>query len=397
VKTSRLAWAPVAVSSLLWIATGVLFFMKGGSAGRDPVGGGDTLPLLVVIGSAMTVFAAMGGIIAYRTRNVIGWIFCGVALCVSVRAVTDGWVHYGHFAATHEIPGFLAAAWISNWIWVPAMGSLGTFLFLLFPNGHPPSRRWRVIGWLGVAAMVAAVSSVAFAPGPLEDYPYVANPFALPKPFAGVTDVLGVGYPLLLAAILGSIASLVVRARRASAIERAQIKWIAFAGGLFAIGFSASILLADLTYWYVLVFVPIAGIAVASAVAIQRYRLYDIDRIISRTLAYAILTALLGGTFALIVLVPTAAIGATTPGWLVAVATLAAFGLFRPLRRRVQDAVDHRFNRRRYDAEHTIDVFTARLREQVDIDALGDELTDVVQRTMQPNSVSLWLRSETPT
>jgi 4-amino-4-deoxy-L-arabinose transferase-like glycosyltransferase len=238
--------------------------------------------------------------------------------------------------------------------------------------------------------MTSTAISVAFGPGPSDDFPYITNPVPIPA-----LGFLAMGWPLLVLAIAASVASLVVRARRGSPVERKQIQWIAFAGAFFAAGFAASVLFPSITYWYVLVFVPVAGIAMACGVAIQRYRLYDIDRIISRTVSYALVTALLVAAYVGLVVL----FQATTRPLLgrsdlaIAASTLIVAALFVPVRRRVQSAVDHRFNRRRYDAAQTIEAFGARLRDEIDIDTLGTELEAVVGLTMQPAHVSLWLRT----
>jgi hypothetical protein len=199
--------------------------------------------------------------------------------------------------------------------------------------------------------------------------------------------------------VLGAI-SLVFRFRRAGGTERQQIKWLALSGSFVAVSFVlAPIYLWRSTIpflWPVVFSIDILSIPLACGFAILRYRLYDIDRIISRTASYAVVSAILAGTFALAVLLPTTIVGSAaggTPSWTIAVATLVVAVLFQPLRRRVQTTVDRRFNRARYDATRTIDAFSVRLRDEIDIDALGSELQDVVRRTMQPTHVRLWLTS----
>jgi hypothetical protein len=217
-----------------------------------------------------------------------------------------------------------------------------------------------------------------------------------------ITDAIVAASLLALAVCaLGTIASVILRFRRARGDERQQIKWFTFAIAILALSVILFPLLETLGIFvvggepvgFIVPFLGLLTVPLSIGVAILRYRLYDIERIISRTFSYAIVTAILGATFALLVLLPPVLVGGdSVPDYVIAVATLVVAALFRPVRRRVQDAVDHRFNRKRYDAEHTIEAFTARLREQVDIDALGAELEDVVGRTMQPSHVSLWVR-----
>lgn len=390
---TALPWVLPSAGILLW---GLDFYMvfaaESSGAKADPVGIGG----LAVAFAAMLLVSLVGLVVTIRRRDhPIGWILSAVAFLVAARSVTDGWVLYGPAASGRSLPASAIVAWLSGWIWIPAIGMLGTFFFLLFPTGALPSPRWRGVGWLAVLGITTSVLSAALDPGPLEDYPGLANPLPLPAAFEAVTSVLGFGFAVLVLSIILSIVSVAVRARRAGNVEREQIKWIAFAGSLFAVGFAVALFSGEFDTTAALgVFGPIAALALAAGIAIQRYRLFDIDRLISRTFSYAIVTAVLGGLFALIVLLPAVVVGAGTniPEYLIAAATVVVAALFRSVRRRVQGAVDRRFNRARYDAARTIEEFSARLREEVDINTLAAELQAVVTRTMQPAYVSLWIR-----
>jgi hypothetical protein len=390
--TSPGVWALAALSVVLWVGSAALWHAI--DVAHVPTPGREQVGLLVEISLAVLVFGVTGGLIALRRpENPIGWILAGAAFLITVKACTGIYVDYGHYVHA-GIPLWTLAAWLSNWSWIPAVGSYGTFLFLLFPTGRPPSRRWRWAGWLACAAITLAIVSVAFAPGKLDQFRYIENPLAAPGWLRGVIAAANVGFPLLPLSAAACVASIVARYRRAGPVERAQIKWVAFAGAFLVVG-----LVIDVGFnrfdqvTAPLIFGPFAAIAIACMLAIQRYRLFEIDQIITRTLSYAIISATLAGMYALIALVPTAIFRTGhVPSGLVAGAVLVVAALFRPVRRRVQNAVDHRFNRRRYDAEQTIDAFSVRLRDQIDIDTLRTDLETLVHHTMEPRHVSLWLR-----
>jgi hypothetical protein len=269
-------------------------------------------------------------------------------------------------------------------------------VLLLTPTGTLPSRRWRWWASTAAAAPVLTVLDSAVQPDPLAP-DYHGNPLAVPA-LACVLAVPAVaGVVIVLVALLVGAASLVARYRRARGVERQQLRWLAYAAALASL-----LLLVALVAGFLakddVVFVSLAlGMALlplATGAAILRYRLYDLDRIVSRTLAYGLLTVLLGGGYAAVVLVPTQLSGGVggEPSWIVAAATLAVAALFRPACRRVQNLVDRRFNRRRYDAARTIQAFSARLRQQTDLDTFTAELLTVVDQTVQPTRASLWLR-----
>lgn len=380
----------------LWLASAVLW--RRIDDAHIPTPGRDSVQLIVVICIAVLICAAVGTFVAtQRPLNAIGWILLGASFIVTFKAAAGVYTDFGYFVRHGQLPLWRWIAWISDWIWVFAIGSYGTFLFLLFPTGKPPSRRWWLVGALATIGILGGAGSSAFLPGPLDQFRYIRNPFPTPAWARPIVPYLGIGLGLMALSIALSVASLVVRARRGDSVIRHQIKWIAYAGFFVAIGFVNAIRPGPYNGFTVVpaifLFGPIAAIAVAAAIAIQRYRLFEIDRLISRTASYLLVTTILGSTFALLVLVPTALLGskAGTPSWLIATATLAVAVLFQPVRRRVQRTVDHRFNRERYDAVNTIESFASRLRDEIDMETLHTELASVITRTMQPVHVGLWL------
>jgi hypothetical protein len=344
--------------------------------------------------SAATVGAVLAG---RRPRHPVGWLLLGVALSLIAAGVAMGYAAYGVLARPGSLP---AADWVAVYeqhAGFPTVACLG-FILLLTPTGSPPSPRWRWWAWTTAAATLVAM--VAWAPQPfIEPYQSVANPLATPA----ADRLLGVANVALAASVLAvpvGAWALVVRFRRARGVERQQLRWLALAAALVAAGALVIVVLlvagveAPLGWVYggCLALLPLA-----TGAAVLRYRLYDLDRIVSRTLAYGLLTVLLALGYGGLVLVGGQLFGGVTddpPSWAVAGATLAVAAVFQPLRRRVQAAVDRRFNRRRYDAARTVAAFAVRLRDQVDLDALHAELLAVVEGTMQPTHASLWLRPQ---
>jgi hypothetical protein len=296
-------------------------------------------------------------------------------------------------------------AWIAGWIWWLLLGAVA-YVFLLFPDGRLLSRRWRPLAWLAGLGPAMMAVAIALSPGPLEEFPVVRNPFGLEHLdnrglLGDVVDLLTViGVLGVLLPLVGAGASLVLRFRRARGEQRLQLKWIAYAAALAATAQVTSngtfLLVGPVPMAIeVLVICALAGIPVAAGIAILKYRLYDIDRLIHRTLVYGLVTALLGLGYAAVVLVLGqlfGGVGNQPPSWAIAGATLAVAALVQPARRRIQTAVDRRFNRRRYDAANTIQAFSARLHDEIDLDTLSAELLRVVDQTMEPTVASLWLR-----
>jgi hypothetical protein len=342
--------------------------------------------------SAATVGAVLAG---RRPRHPVGWLLLGFALSLVAAGGARGYAGYGLLARPGSLP---AADWVAVYeqhAGFPTSACLG-FILLLTPTGSLPSPRWRWWAWATAAATLVAM--VAWAPQPfIEPLGSVANPLATPA----ADRLLGVANVALAVSVLAipvGAWSLVVRFRRARGVERQQLRWLALAAALVAAGALVITVLvvagveAPLGWVYG---VCLALLPLATGAAILRYRLYDLDRIISRTLAWGLLTLLLGGGYAVVVLGLGQLLGRES-SLVVAAATLAVAAAFQPARRRIQQVVDRRFDRRRYDAARTIVAFSDRLRQQVDLDSLTGELLAVVEETMQPTRASLWLRPQPP-
>jgi hypothetical protein len=385
------AWATCVLVAALTVAAVVIDFLPGQS---------QRLSLRIQDWSFTAVavpFAAVGAlIVVHRPGNRLGGLLLVGALAIGVEKVAQELVQYGvrHPGA---VPGLEWIGWVSNWAWVPAILMI-LLLPALFPDGQPLSPRWRLLVWAMVAGALVSLVGSALVPG-IVDAPSLRNPLGLPGAAGARLEEalpkLFVGLPV--AAVAGA-ASLIVRFRRAQGVERQQLKWLAYAAGVLMIapvvpdswlgGWASTAV--NLAQW---------AIPAAIGVAILRYRLYDIDRLINRSLVYGLLTVLLGGIYAGAVLVLGQVFGGVTrdpPSWVVAGATLAVAALFQPARRRIQHVVDRRFNRRKYNAAKTVEAFSLRLREEVDLDALSAELLAVVDQTMQPTRASLWLRPPAP-
>jgi hypothetical protein len=283
--------------------------------------------------------------------------------------------------------------------WIAAIPLGAMLLLVLYPTGRPPSRRWRPVVWAAVAATVVAVVATALTPGPMEYLPDVENPLGLKRAGWVLDLIVQVAFVVIAAAVFAAAGSLIVRWRRARGVERQQLKWLAYAAAMLVVVTIGGSGLPHPLYVVVATAITLL-FPLAMGVAVVRYRLYDIDRLINRTLVYGLLTALLAGFYTGAVLVlgqVFGGVGKDPPSWAVAGATLAVAALFQPARRRIQAVVDRHFNRRKYNAAKTIDAFSARLRDEVDLDAFSAELLTVVDQTMQPTRASLWLQPSAET
>ena len=353
--------------------------------------------------TTIVITATVGAIVASRRpENPVGWLLCLNGLTISISHFSSQYAIYVLLARPDLLPAGEAFAWIGTWI-LPILIALDVFTFLLFPTGRLPSRRWRWLGWLTVAFVFVGAISGAFTSGPVDGLGSIRNPLGIEGFTSGYKALVYPMAPFLFAA---SALSVFVRLRRATGVERQQIKWFAYAAVVMAITVFLQIITetVDVPLWFgrteFAVF-TVAGttIPISIGIAILRYRLYDIDIIINRTLVYSSLTLMLalvyfGGVTATQALFRTLTGQEQQPQLAIVVSTLAIAALFNPLRGRIQSFIDRRFYRSKYDAQKTLEAFTSKLRDETDLEALRGDLEGVVRETMQPAYVSLWLRPE---
>jgi hypothetical protein len=345
----------------------------------------------MVVGLTFIVaFATVGAVLAWqRPGNPIGWLLSGSGLAYALGGFGQMLIHF---------PRMLTLGNWLGWSWLVGLG-LCVFVVLLFPAGHLPSRRWRPVAWGAGAALAGWVLGNAFAPTIISASPPLSNPLGVNgTPGKILTVMAGVSAALIAATALAAVLSLVFRYRKARTTERAQLRWLVYAGTLTVAAVVAGLLAAQIAgtnttttnLQNALGSGAAALLPVAIGIAVLRYRLYDIDRIISRTVAYAIVTGLLVGVYAGLVLLATHLLRVHTPV-AVAAATLTAAALFNPVRRRVQRRVDRRFNRARYDADQVAAAFAAQLKDAVHLSSVRDDLTGIVSRALEPAHVSVWI------
>jgi hypothetical protein len=388
-RSTQIAWGLLAVFGVIFLATNVLSAANGDFRTQPLV---EVAPLWLAFSAFMVVGVL---IIAHRPDNPIGWIFAAIALLAAGGGLAENYGRYAYETRPGSLPGAIVAVWFAWSSWYPTVALAVVFTPLLFPTGRLLSPRWRSVAWLAGTVTAAIVALAVLQPTfVLDSGRTVDNPIgvaAVPHPEDSTAGtVLTV---LLLSLMVAAFASMVLRFRRSRGEERQQLKWFTYAAALVpfvALGDFLPEVAGNLLFTALIGFLP-----VAAGIAILRYRLYDIDRLINRTLVYGLLTALLAGIYAGAVLVLGqlfGGVGGDPPSWAVAGATLAVAALFQPARRRIQAVVDRRFNRRKYDAAKTVEAFSVRLRDEVDLDALAAELLAVVGQTMQPTTASLWLR-----
>ncbi len=394
--------AAMLVASTVFVAISLATARSGSSSSDLFSAIGQSVPALIL--------ATVGAILVARVPgNVIGWLLAVGGLAIALGEGASGLADYGLIAHPGSVPGAIWFAWLGQLMWVPELVCLFILLPLYFPTGRLPSDRWRVVLVIAAALVVIGGVSgafVAWAPNP---YP-LGNPLAIGGPLAAPVTFLYyvVATMLVLACGVLAIASLVVRYRRAAPIERHQLKWFVAVGIFTGVGGAVNIVTSaplataptgilgavNAVSGFV-IYVGLALLPIAIGVAVLRYHLYEIDRLISRTISYGILTAIVAGLFAAFILVFQAVLAPVTGSNELAVAgsTLVVAALFQPIRGRVQRLVDRRFNRTRYDAEATIAVFAARLRDEVDLEQLRAEILTTVGQVVEPTTVSLWLRA----
>ena len=360
----------------------------------------------IVFAIAFLAFALSGFVIAHRTGNPLGWLLLGLALLSNLGGAADSYALYGLLKEPGSLPAARFAGWLADFVISGAGLLFGVFVFvfLLFPTGRLPGGRWKAIPWAALLGGLVAQLNVAFAPGPLPGFPTVPNPLGS-RTFGPVLETVEpVGMVLILGAVIGAVASMISRYRRSGAEQRQQMKWFGAAAGFLALVILSGPIWWTLSpsfgniAWPLLFGTALAGIPSSIAVSVLKYRLYEIDVVVNKTLVYVTLTAILAALyFGLIVLMQQILPVTGDSDLAIAASTLAVAGFFRPLRARVQGFIDRRFYRRKYDAAETLGEFSSHLRDQVDLDSLNRELVAVVGRTMQPAHASIWLRTGEPT
>jgi hypothetical protein len=358
-----------------------------------------------LVSSLVVIDATVGAIVASRRpENPVGWLLCLSGIATSTSTFASQYAIYALLARPDSLPAGEAMAWIASWT-LPIMISVQVFYLLLFPTGRLPSRRWRPVAWLTVAFVVVGVVLAALSPGA---YLGALGPIRNPLGIEGLTPIYkAVLYIMTPALFIAAVFSLAVRLRRAVGVERQQLKWLAYAAGGVAISSMLIIttIALDTPRWYewvvnAIVVVLTPSVPIAIGIAILRYRLYDIDLLINRTLVYGSLTVTLVALYfgGIVVLQRVFVVLTGQQSTLAVVAsTLLIAALFTPLRQRIQSFIDRRFYRSKYDAAKTLSAFNSRLRDETDLEALNDDLVGVVAETMQPAHVGLWLRPESAT
>ena len=351
----------------------------------------------LVIPLAFSVPGAV--IVGYRPGNPIGRILCIMGLTLGASLLLGEYGEYALRTNPGSVPGGVLAAWLQNFFWFPVVG-LVPLLLLLVPDGSLLSPRWRPVAWVPVAAIALVSLAGAFSPGPIGADPRPGtpqNPVGI-EPARQVLEVaVAAGFLVIPVVAVVALVALALRFRRARGVERQQLKWFAYGAFLLIVGLAGVLLpLRSEAVAKAIFAVGVGCFTAGVAVAVLRYGLYEIDVIVNRTLVYGLLTILLGLGYAGAVLVGGQLAGQEGSSLVVAGSTLAVAAVFQRARRRVQAGVDRRFNRRKYDAAKTVEGFSARLRDEIDLDTLSAEVLAVVDQTMEPTRASLWLRPSAP-
>lgn len=381
----RPGWVVASVCLALLGTATVLAILNGDALARNFASFGIAGAILGL------TFSIVGAVIVQRHPwHRLGWVFLAVGGLEALSVAAHEYGRFGLLTLPGSLPGATFASWVHSWVWEPAQGLLLVFLFLLFPDGHLPSRRWRPVAVIAAAAIAAITMARAVASWPVRGVPLFQGVQAADAMPAAVADRVETVFTVVLLAMLASVSSLAVRFRRADRAQRRQIAWFVYGAVL-----SMIILLGSATWlgephplsWLL----PSVIIPTCTGIAILRYRLFEIDRIVSRTVSYALVTTILLAVYALVAVLPSAMFRMESD-LLVAAATLVATAAFVPVRRHVQTAVDRRFNRERYNAARVTQRFAVRMRVGHDLDVLADDLRGSVARSMQPSHVWLWLK-----
>jgi hypothetical protein len=387
VAPRRLAIA-IAVPALLLTAAGIP--MQLAVSVRDL----PSIAFIVMFAAIVVELAGLGGYVAFRVpENIVGWLLVVAGLLASLSFYGGTYAQLVHQAGQDAGPIAVVGAWFGTWLFGPTLGGLAIFLLLLFPTGRLLSPRWRIVVAIAFIGLPLSIAGMALAPGPLGQTPWIENPFGMESDLVPLATTVGnlMAAPVAIAAL----ASFMLRFRRAHDVERQQLKWFGSVAAITIAALLTSVLqsgpISDAAW--VVTMLSLACIPAAIAVAILRYRLWEIDRIVSRTIAYTVLTVMLGALFTGLVIGLQAVLPSSVENdsLLVAASTLVTAAAFQPLRRAVQVRVDHRFNRKRFDGDLAARAFAARVRDDVDIATVVGEAERVIRDAFAPRSMSTWL------
>ena len=390
------AWSLWALCVALFALTMAFLFLSPPIQTSDPIRFPE--PLIFLIRLMALTFPTVGAIVASRRPgNPIGWILCGTGFLTAVRSFAEAYADFGLSERPGLPPGVEYMAWLASWMGVPVVLSAAALLLLVFPDGKLLDRAWWAVVFMAVGGAALVAPSMALDPYPTLNLHPIPNPFAfegsLYDDFIGPLGSLG--FVLLLVSLVCAGVSILIRVDKGNRIERQQIKWLAYSFVLMIIGIG----LSDASIFRILGVAAFNFFPIAVGIAVLRYRLFDIDVIINRTIVYGVLTASLalvyfGGVTATQALLRTLTDQQELPQLAIVASTLVIAALFNPLRHRFQSFIDRSFYRRKYDAAKTLEGFSMKLRNETDLDALSDDLVGVVRETMQPAHVSLWLSSD---
>ncbi|CAN5694414.1 hypothetical protein BH18ACT11_BH18ACT11_24750 [soil metagenome] len=381
-----LAWGMCALALVLIVCVVAMTLLNGG----------DVFDVnFAIVGISSTVVG--GAVASRRPANPVGWLFLAGTFGTATKVLAGEYAVYAILTNPGALPLPYAAAWLSNTMILIGPAISFILIPLYFPDGRPVSRRWAFVARASLGSLLLFTALYAFAPVEAVQRSGIQNPlgFEALRPFVKTFETVVLVWYIAL--ILAAAGSLVVRFLRSAGEERQQLKWFTYAAAILPVWFlvNAPIQVAFPDLFSVLDSLFIAAVPIAAGIAILRYRLYDIDLIINRTIVYGVLSLLLGLIYFGTIALSQAALHALAGGessLAVVASTLAIAALFNPLRQRVQDFIDRRFYRRKYDAAQTLEAFSARLREETELDRLGRDLVSVVHRTIQPEHASLWLK-----